>query len=108
MRNRTMAQGPPIRSPSINPSIAPRTFPGATAAFTPCQDPVSHRVRRPMAQLIDGKAVAARVRAEVKADVERLKAERGIVPGLAVVRVGEDPASKIYVTGKKKAAEEVG
>jgi methylenetetrahydrofolate dehydrogenase (NADP+)/methenyltetrahydrofolate cyclohydrolase len=61
-----------------------------------------------MAQLIDGKAVAARVRAEVKAEVERLKAERGIVPGLAVVRVGEDPASKIYVTGKKKAAEEVG
>lgn len=61
-----------------------------------------------MAQLIDGKAVAARVRAEVKADVERLRAERGLVPGLAVVRVGEDPASRIYVTGKKKAAEEVG
>jgi len=61
-----------------------------------------------MAQLIDGKAVAARVRAEVKADVEILKAERGLVPGLTVVRVGEDPASKIYVTGKKKAAEEVG
>jgi methylenetetrahydrofolate dehydrogenase (NADP+)/methenyltetrahydrofolate cyclohydrolase len=61
-----------------------------------------------MAQLIDGKAVAARVRVEVKADVERLKASRGLTPGLAVVRVGEDPASKIYVTGKKKAAEEVG
>jgi methylenetetrahydrofolate dehydrogenase (NADP+)/methenyltetrahydrofolate cyclohydrolase len=61
-----------------------------------------------MAQLIDGKAVAAQVRLEVKAEVERLKAERGIVPGLAVVRVGEDPASKIYVTGKKKAALEVG
>lgn len=61
-----------------------------------------------MAQLIDGKAVAARVRAEVKAEVDRLKVERGLVPGLAVVRVGEDPASKTYVTGKKKAAEEVG
>ncbi|AKJ04998.1 methylenetetrahydrofolate dehydrogenase (NADP+)/methenyltetrahydrofolate cyclohydrolase [Archangium gephyra] len=61
-----------------------------------------------MAQLIDGKAVAARVRAEVKAEVEKLKAERGLVPGLTVVRVGEDPASKIYVNGKKKAAEEVG
>lgn len=61
-----------------------------------------------MAQLIDGKAVAAQVRAEVKADVERLQKERGFVPGLAVVRVGEDPASKIYVTGKKKAAAEVG
>lgn len=61
-----------------------------------------------MAQLIDGKAVAARVRAEVKAEAERLKAERGLIPGLAVVRVGEDPASKIYVTGKKKAAQELG
>jgi methylenetetrahydrofolate dehydrogenase (NADP+)/methenyltetrahydrofolate cyclohydrolase len=61
-----------------------------------------------MAQLIDGKAVAAQVRAEVKADVERLQKETGVVPGLAVVRVGEDPASKIYVTGKKKAAAEVG
>jgi methylenetetrahydrofolate dehydrogenase (NADP+) / methenyltetrahydrofolate cyclohydrolase len=61
-----------------------------------------------MAQLIDGKAVAARVRAEVKAEVEKLQAERGLVPGLAVVRVGEDPASKVYVTGKKKAAAEVG
>ena len=61
-----------------------------------------------MAQLIDGKAVAARVRAEVKAEVEKLKAEHGLVPGLTVVRVGEDPASKVYVTGKKKAAEEVG
>jgi methylenetetrahydrofolate dehydrogenase (NADP+) / methenyltetrahydrofolate cyclohydrolase len=61
-----------------------------------------------MAQLIDGKAVAARVREQVRQDVERLKAERGFVPGLAVVRVGEDPASKVYVTGKKKAALEVG
>jgi methylenetetrahydrofolate dehydrogenase (NADP+)/methenyltetrahydrofolate cyclohydrolase len=61
-----------------------------------------------MAQLIDGKAVAARVRAEVKAEVDRLKAERGLVPGLAVVRVGEDPASQVYVGGKKKAAAEVG
>ncbi|WP_224241232.1 bifunctional methylenetetrahydrofolate dehydrogenase/methenyltetrahydrofolate cyclohydrolase FolD [Hyalangium gracile] len=61
-----------------------------------------------MAQLIDGKAVAARVRADVKAEVERLKAQRGLTPGLAVVRVGEDPASKIYVNGKKKAAQELG
>ncbi|WP_338866906.1 bifunctional methylenetetrahydrofolate dehydrogenase/methenyltetrahydrofolate cyclohydrolase FolD [Myxococcus stipitatus] len=61
-----------------------------------------------MAQLIDGKAVAARVRAEVKSEVDRLRAERGLVPGLAVVRVGDDPASQVYVAGKKKAAEEVG
>ena len=70
---------------------------------------MSHRVRPDMgAQLIDGKAVAAKVRAEVKGEVARLKAERGLVPGLAVVRVGDDPASKIYVGSKRKAAEEVG
>ena len=61
-----------------------------------------------MAQVIDGKAVAARVRAEVKQEADRLFAERGLKPGLAVVRVGEDPASKVYVTGKRRAAEEVG
>ncbi|MBI3185811.1 MAG: bifunctional methylenetetrahydrofolate dehydrogenase/methenyltetrahydrofolate cyclohydrolase FolD [Myxococcales bacterium] len=60
------------------------------------------------ARLIDGKAVAAKVRAQVKAEVARLKDERGLLPGLAVVRVGEDPASKTYVTSKRKAAEEVG
>lgn len=61
-----------------------------------------------MAQLIDGKAVAARIREQLRRDAERLKAERGIVPGLAVVRIGEDPASKIYVGGKRKAAQEIG
>jgi methylenetetrahydrofolate dehydrogenase (NADP+)/methenyltetrahydrofolate cyclohydrolase len=61
-----------------------------------------------MAQLIDGKAIAAKVRAQVAAETARLKSERGITPGLAVVRVGEDPASKIYVGGKQKAAVEVG
>ena len=61
-----------------------------------------------MAQLIDGKAIAAKVRAEVAGRVAQLKSERGVVPGLAVVRVGEDPASKIYVTGKQKAAKEAG
>src|SRR5262245_20904789 len=62
----------------------------------------------PMAQLIDGKAVAARIREEVKRDSERLKTERGVTPGLAVVRVGEDPGSKVYVAGKQKAAREIG
>ena len=61
-----------------------------------------------MAQLIDGKAIAARVREQVRQDVERLRAGGGPAPGLAVVRVGEDPASKIYVSGKKRAAAEVG
>jgi methylenetetrahydrofolate dehydrogenase (NADP+) / methenyltetrahydrofolate cyclohydrolase len=57
---------------------------------------------------IDGKAIALRVREEVAAGVQELKARTGKVPGLAVIRVGEDPASKIYVTGKQKAAAEVG
>jgi methylenetetrahydrofolate dehydrogenase (NADP+)/methenyltetrahydrofolate cyclohydrolase len=56
---------------------------------------------------IDGKAVAARVRAEVAEDVKALRAE-GRTPGLTVVRVGEDPASAVYVRGKRKACEEVG
>ena len=57
--------------------------------------------------IIDGKAVAARVRAEVAEDVKALRA-RGRTPGLTVVRVGEDPASAVYVRGKRKACEEVG
>lgn len=61
-----------------------------------------------MAQLIDGKAIAAKVRAEIKTQVEALKASHDVTPGLAVVRVGEDSASKIYVGAKQKAAAEVG
>jgi methylenetetrahydrofolate dehydrogenase (NADP+)/methenyltetrahydrofolate cyclohydrolase len=61
-----------------------------------------------MARRIDGKAIAAEVRAALREKVSRLKAEHGIVPGLTVVRVGEDPASKVYVGGKKKAAAEIG
>ncbi len=45
---------------------------------------------------IDGKAIAAKVRADVAKAVARIKAEQGITPGLAVVLVGEDPASKVY------------
>ncbi len=59
------------------------------------------------AKIIDGKQVAADMRAELKAEVAKLK-EQGIVPGLAVVLVGEDPASKSYVTAKEKACEEIG
>jgi methylenetetrahydrofolate dehydrogenase (NADP+)/methenyltetrahydrofolate cyclohydrolase len=61
-----------------------------------------------MATLIDGKAVAAKVRAEVATQVKARLARGLRAPGLAVVRVGEDPASKIYVGGKRKACEEVG
>ncbi|BCV21776.1 bifunctional methylenetetrahydrofolate dehydrogenase/methenyltetrahydrofolate cyclohydrolase FolD [Moorella sp. Hama-1] len=59
------------------------------------------------AQILDGKKIAAEVRAEVKEEVARLKAE-GINPGLAVVLVGEDPASQVYVRNKHRACEEVG
>ncbi len=57
--------------------------------------------------LIDGKAIAARVRDEVAAAAAELR-ERGVHPGLAVVLVGEDPASQVYVRGKTKAALECG
>ncbi len=60
-----------------------------------------------MAQLIDGKAVSAQVRAQVKEEVAALK-EKGVAPGLAVVIVGDDPASRVYVNNKKKACAEVG
>jgi methylenetetrahydrofolate dehydrogenase (NADP+)/methenyltetrahydrofolate cyclohydrolase len=60
------------------------------------------------ATIIDGKAVAARVRAEVAADVRELVARTGSAPGLATVLVGEDPASQIYVGGKQRASAEVG
>jgi len=59
------------------------------------------------AKIIDGKQVAADMRAELKAEVARLK-EQGIVPGLGVVLVGDDPASRSYVTGKEKACAEIG
>jgi methylenetetrahydrofolate dehydrogenase (NADP+) / methenyltetrahydrofolate cyclohydrolase len=57
--------------------------------------------------IMDGKQIAAKVRAEVAAVVEELRA-KGVHPGLTVVRVGEDPASAIYVRGKRKDCEEVG
>ncbi len=60
------------------------------------------------ATVIDGKAFAATVRAKVATHVERLKAEHGVTPGLAVVLVGEDPASQVYVRAKGKQTVEVG
>lgn len=60
-----------------------------------------------MATIIDGKAIAAKIRAELKTSVAELKI-KGIVPGLAVVLVGEDPASKVYVSMKEKACADVG
>ena len=60
------------------------------------------------ATVIDGKAFAATVRSKVADHVARLKEEHGIVPGLAVVLVGEDPASQVYVRNKGKQTLEVG
>ena len=60
------------------------------------------------AKIIDGKAIAARVRAEVAQGVKDLMARAGMPPGLAAVRVGEDPASVIYVRNKIKACREAG
>ena len=60
-----------------------------------------------MAKIIDGKQIAKEVRAEIAAECAELK-KKGIIPGLAVVIVGTDPASQVYVRNKKKACEEVG
>jgi methylenetetrahydrofolate dehydrogenase (NADP+)/methenyltetrahydrofolate cyclohydrolase len=60
------------------------------------------------AKVIDGKAFAAKVRGQVADHVARLKADHGLTPGLAVVLVGEDPASQVYVSSKGKSTVEVG
>jgi methylenetetrahydrofolate dehydrogenase (NADP+) / methenyltetrahydrofolate cyclohydrolase len=60
------------------------------------------------AQLIDGKALAAKVKATLKTEVDLIATTFGRPPGIAVVRVGEDPASKVYVTSKEKTARELG
>jgi methylenetetrahydrofolate dehydrogenase (NADP+)/methenyltetrahydrofolate cyclohydrolase len=60
------------------------------------------------ARILDGKALAADMRAEMKLEVARLKQEHDLVPGLAVVLVGDDPASVSYVKGKQKACGELG
>jgi methylenetetrahydrofolate dehydrogenase (NADP+)/methenyltetrahydrofolate cyclohydrolase len=60
-----------------------------------------------VSNLIDGRAIAAQIQSELAARVAELK-RRGMVPGLAFVRVGEDPASKVYVGRKEKACAELG
>ena len=56
---------------------------------------------------MDGKALSAKVRGQILAETDALKAQ-GIVPGLAVILVGDDPASEIYVRNKEKACSECG
>lgn len=60
------------------------------------------------ATIIDGKAVAAKIQRQIAEDVEKMKAEHGVVPGLATVLVGEDPASAQYVRMKQKRCAKVG
>jgi methylenetetrahydrofolate dehydrogenase (NADP+)/methenyltetrahydrofolate cyclohydrolase len=60
-----------------------------------------------LGKIIDGKAIAAEIREEIAADVSSLKGQ-GVTPGLAVVLVGEDPASRVYVSMKEKACEKAG
>lgn len=60
-----------------------------------------------MAKIISGKDVSSKVRSEVKAECEQLKS-KGVTPGLAVIIVGDDPASRVYVNNKKKACADVG
>ena len=60
-----------------------------------------------MEKIIDGRAIAATLRQQIAADTEQLKS-RGITPGLAVVLVGEDPASRVYVSMKEKACAQTG
>lgn len=61
-----------------------------------------------MARIIDGKLISAQIRAEIKEETAAFEKEKGHLPGLAVVIVGEDPASQVYVRNKKRACEEVG
>lgn len=58
--------------------------------------------------LIDGKKIASDIRSELKEKIQKLKIENKNIPGLAAILVGEDPASKIYVSSKSKACEEIG
>ena len=61
-----------------------------------------------MAKIIDGKAISAQIRAEIKEQTAAFVAEHGFAPGLAVIIVGSDPASQVYVRNKRRACDEVG
>src|SRR5512142_3204376 len=65
-------------------------------------------LRMPMARIISGKDIGAAMRQEIAADARVFEAETGVKPGLAVVLVGDDPASQVYVSMKGKACREIG
>ena len=61
-----------------------------------------------MAKLIDGKLISAQIRGELAEETKALIAETGVTPGLAVIIVGDNPASQVYVRNKRRACEELG
>ena len=61
-----------------------------------------------MTHIINGKEIAASLRNQIKEEINKLKNKHGTAPGLAVVQVGKNPASSVYVKAKTKAAKEVG
>ena len=60
------------------------------------------------AKIIDGNKIADEIRGEIKKEVESLKSQNNITPGLAAVLVGDNPASQVYVRMKRKAFKEIG
>ena len=60
------------------------------------------------AKLIKGNEIAAQIREEIKQEVDKLKTEKGITPGLVTILVGEDPASQSYVRAKQKTSHDLG
>ena len=61
-----------------------------------------------MYEIIDGKKISTQIKEEIKIEVSELKEKTGKVPGLAVILVGEDPASKVYVNSKEKSCIDLG
>jgi methylenetetrahydrofolate dehydrogenase (NADP+)/methenyltetrahydrofolate cyclohydrolase len=61
-----------------------------------------------MTKIVDGKKISADIKEEIKIKTEKLKAEKGVTPGLALLLVGDDPASKIYVSSKEKSCALIG
>ncbi|TQD79393.1 hypothetical protein C1H46_035043 [Malus baccata] len=95
--------------PLINPSSPRRlSLHSSAASASPSSSPTPSLATEESAKVIDGKAVAKQIRDEINAEVSRMKDSIGIVPGLAVILVGDRKDSATYVRNKKKACESVG